>query len=147
MVGKLVLTDKLMLKTSVKKLVDNNSNSVATDPLDPLDDHVLAVSFNRCIADNGIPTNCQHAVTVYVRLDFTATKKGGKASATVDLSGVFSADPPGTTIGIEGASVGAGMVSPASCPTGNGPADIAGRVNDADCEPFLPYALFGIMKP
>jgi len=142
MKGKLSLKDKgTALKVSVAKLTDNNGDLVTTDPLDPLDDHILTVSFDRCLADNGVPSNCGHPRNVYVKLDL----KSGKGKATVDLS-LALADPALTTIGFVGASLSAISQNIANCPGTNSAADVAARVDDSDCAGVLPYALYGIVK-
>jgi hypothetical protein len=140
--AKLSLSDKLLLKVKVSKLADNNGTLVTTDPLDPLDDHILTISFDRCLVDNGVPSNCGHPLNVYVKLDLT----NGKGKATVDLS-LALADPSGTAIGLTGASVGVGGFNLASCPGTNSAADVAARVDDADCAGALPYAVYGIVRP
>jgi len=141
MKGKLILKDKgLLLKVKVSNLTDNDGNLMTTDPLDPLDDHVLTVSFDRCLVDNGVPSNCGHPRNVYVKLDF----KDGKGKAVVDLS-LALADPPLTTIGLTGASLSAVAQNIANCPGTNSAADVAARIDDADCAGVLPYALYGIL--
>ena len=140
--AKLTLKDTLQLKAKISKLTDNDGNLVSTDALDPLDDHILKLSFNRCLADNGVPTNCLHPRDVYVKLDL----ENGKGKATVDLS-LALADPSLTTIGLTGGSLSAGASSIANCPGTNSAADVAARVDDPDCDGGLPYALYGIVKP
>jgi hypothetical protein len=142
MKGKLSLKDKgAALKVSVSKLTDNNGDLVTTDPLDPLDDHILTLSFDRCLVDNGAPSNCGHPLSVYVKLDLN----NGKGKAKVDLS-LALADPPLTAIGFVGASLSAIAQNIANCPGTNSAADVAARVDDADCGGGLPYALYGIVK-
>ena len=60
---------------------------------------------------------------------------------------MFAADPALTAIGITSASLQAGMSNAALCPGTNSAADIAGRVDDADCDGGLPYGVYGIVKP
>jgi hypothetical protein len=140
--AKFSLKDTLQLKVSVSKLADNDGNLVTTSTGNALDDHILKLSVNRCIVDNGAPTNCQNPRDIYVKLDYT----GGKAKAVVDLSVVLG-DPSLTAIGITSATVGAGASNLASCPGTNSAADIAARMDDADCDGALPYLIYGIVKP
>jgi hypothetical protein len=140
--AKLTLKDTLQLKVRVLKLTDNDGNLVSTDALDPLDDHILKVSFDRCLVDNGVPSNCGHPLDVYVRLDL----ENGKGNATVDLSQAL-ADPSLTTIGLTGASLRASASNIANCPGTNSAADVAARVGDPDCDGGLPYVVYGILKP
>jgi len=142
MKAKLRLKDDLQLKLIVKNLLDNTGAQVETDTGNALDDHVLKLTVDRCIVDNGAPSNCLHPLSIFVKLDFT----NGKATATVDLTDVFAGDPALTAIGITGASLSASMSNAANCPGTNSAADVAGRVNDADCDGGLPYGLYGIVK-
>lgn len=144
MKGKLSLKDTFQLKVSVSKLTDNNGALVTTNSGDPLDDHILILSFNRCIIDNGAPTNCQNPRTAYVKLDLA----NGKGKAIVDLSQVFAfPDSSLTAIALVGATLGAGASNLANCPGTNSAADVAARIDDADCAGALPYAVYGIVKP
>jgi len=65
----------------------------------------------------------------------------------VDLSQAFAADPSLTAIGITSATIAAFATNIANCPGTNDAADIAGRVDDVDCDGGLPYVIYGIVKP
>jgi hypothetical protein len=146
MKAKLKLKDKLELKVSIKKLSDNDGNLVSTDGTpDTADDHILKLSVNRCIVDNGAPSHCANPRSIYVKLEIA----GGEANVTADLSQVFSLDASLSAIGITGASLAAAAANAVDCDGTNAAADIAARVDDPDCEPLggLVYGVYGIVKP
>ena len=143
MKAKLKFKDNLELKVTVKNLLDNDGALVSTDTGNALDDHVLKLTVNRCIVDNGAPSHCANPLSIFVKLDFD----NGKATVVADLTQVFAADPSLTAIGLTGASLSASMANAANCPGTNSAGDIATRVNDADCDGGLPYGLYGIVKP
>jgi hypothetical protein len=140
--SKLSLSDKLILKVTVKNLADNDGNPVTTFPMNQQDDHILKLGVIRCIVDNGVPSNCATTTDVYVKLEFT----NGVAKATADLSQVFAADAVGTAITLTSASVRSGSNDPFNCPGTNSAADIAARANDSDCDASMPYAVYGVAK-
>ena len=140
--SKMSLTDKLVLKVTVKNLADNDGTPVTTFPGNPNDDHILKVGFIRCIVDNGVPSNCATTTDVYVKLEFT----NGVAKVTADLSQVFGADSVGTAITLTSASVRSGASDPFSCTGANSAADIAARANNGSCDSSMPYAVYGVAK-
>lgn len=138
--AKLSLKDTMQLKVSVSKLADNDGTLITTTP--GTDTHVLKLSVNRCIVEGGTPSNCANPRDIYVKLDYVA----GKAKAAVDLS-LALADPSLTAIAITSAQINAVVTNLALCPGTNSAADIAGRVDDTDCDGSVPYMLYGIVKP
>ena len=140
--SKLSLSDKLILKASVKGLRDNDGNLMSTNPASALDDHIIKVGMIRCLVDNGVPTNCAATIDIYVKLDLL----NGNGKVTADLSQAFAGDPSGSTFTLTSASVRSSASSPLSCTGGNTPAEIAARVNNSNCDSGMPYAVYGVMK-
>ncbi len=140
--SKLSISDKLILKASVKGLRDNDGNLVTTNPASILDDHIIKLGMIRCLVDNGVPTNCVATVDIYVKLDLI----NGNGSVTADLSQVFAGDPSGSTFTLTSASVRSSASDPFSCTGGNSAAEIAARSNNSNCDSAMPYAVFGVVK-
>lgn len=135
--SKMSLSDRLILKFSVKGLKDNDGNLVTTNTANANDDHIMKLGTIRCLVDNGVMTNCANPRDVYVKFDVV----NGNASVNTDLTPAFASDPAGTAIMITSASLRASAADPFNC-TG----DLAARVDNANCDSGLPYAVFGVAK-
>ncbi len=129
------------VKASVKNVVDQTGSRITTDSTNADDDFILKLTLCRCIADSGGFDICSNCNNVYLRFDL----KNGNGKVAGDLSTAFATDPTGTPFRVTGGGI-TQMSAPAGCTGTNSAADIAVRLDDANCETGLFVGVIGYAK-